>query len=123
MNWERTGIIRRSMKRLAPMFACLAGIAGLAVLIPRFNTAQPVGIRLTRGEATVIADRAARQLGIPVDQAWANITWGGSGPLDQELEKDPERRRRAANDPVIGPRLGGYKITYYRPGLEKFPPY
>jgi hypothetical protein len=111
------------MKRLAPILACLAGIAGLALLIPRFNAAQPAGIRLTRGEVKIIADRAARELGIPVDQAWANITWGGSGPLDQELEKDPERRRRAADDPVIGPRLGGYRITYYRPGLEKFPPY
>ena len=24
---------------------------------------------------------------------------------------------------MIGPRLGGYRVTYYRRGLEKFPPY
>jgi serine phosphatase RsbU (regulator of sigma subunit) len=111
------------MKRLAPYALFVAGIVALYALVPRFNGAQPRGTSVTRGEAKVIADRAAAALGIPVDRAWANITWVHSGPLDQELEKDPARRRSAEDDPVIGPRLGGYKVTYYRPGLEKFPPY
>ena len=89
----------------------------------RFNTSQPVGIRLTRGEAKPIADREARQLGIPVDKSWSILSWANSTPLDAELDKQPERRRAANDDPVIGPRLGGYHATYYRRGLEKFPPY
>jgi len=111
------------MKRFVPFTLFIAGLIALWALVPRFNDAQPRGTRLTRGEAKVIADRAAATLGIPVDRAWANITWARSGPLDQELEKDPARRRRAEDDPVIGPRLGGYRITYYRPGLEKIPPF
>ncbi|MGZ8830741.1 MAG: PP2C family protein-serine/threonine phosphatase, partial [Thermoanaerobaculia bacterium] len=111
------------MRRLAPILACLLGLAALAMLVPRFNTSQPVGIRLTRGEARPIADREARSLGIPVDKAWSILTWANSTPLDDELDKHPERRHAANDDPVIGPRLGGYHATYYRRGLEKFPPY
>lgn len=111
------------MKRFAPLLACLAGIAALFVLIPRFNSSQPQGIRLTRAQAKAIADSEARRAGIPVDQAWSSLNWSGSGLLDEVLDKDPELRRRAADDPVIGPRLGGYRATYYRRGLEKFPPY
>ena len=111
------------MKRFLPYLACLAGIAALALLIPQFNAAQPHGIRLTRGQAQTIADREARLAGIPVDSAWSVMTWSDSGPLEEVLRNDPALRRRAADDPVIGPRLGGYKATYYRRGLEKFQPY
>src|SRR2546425_11313195 len=111
------------MRRLAPFIACAVGVILLSVLIPRFNSSQPHGIRLTRGEAQAIADREARNMGIPIGHAWSNISWAGSGPLEKELDKDPERRRAASDDPVIAPRLGGYKITYYRQGLEKFPPF
>src|SRR4051812_49270255 len=111
------------MKRYAPYALFAAGLIALYALVPRFNDAQPRGTRLTRGEAKVIADRAATALGTPVSGAGANIPGARSGPLDQELEKDPPRRRRAEDDPVIGPRWGGYRVTYSRPGLEKFPPF
>src|SRR5688572_26239095 len=104
------------MKRFAPFLACLAGIAILAVLIPRFNSSQPQGIRLTRAQAKAVADAEARRVGIPVDRAWSTLSWAGSGLLDEVLDKDPELRRRAASDPVVRPRLGGYRATYYRRG-------
>ena len=111
------------MKRFAPYLAFLAGIIVLAILIPRFNSSQPQEIRLTRGEAKAIADAEARKAGIPVDRAWSTLNWSGSGLLDEALDNNPDLRRRAAEDPAIGPRLGGYRATYYRRGLEKFPPF
>ena len=100
------------MKKVLPFLACVAGIAVLAFLMPRFNAAQPQGIRLTRGDAVPIADAQARQIGIPVDKSWSVLSWANSTLLDKELEPKPELRRRAADDPVIGPRLGGYKRVY-----------
>lgn len=111
------------MKKVLPYLACVLGIALLAVLMPRFNDAQPEGIRLTRADAVPIADAQARQIGIPVDRSWTVLSWADSSLLDKELEPKPELRRRAADDPVIGPRLGGYKRVYYRRGLEKTMPY
>ncbi len=111
------------MKRVAPFIVCAIGIAVLVALVPRFNVAQPIGIRLTRGDAIAIADAEAKQLGIPVDKSWSILTWAGSPLLEKELKKDPEQRRRASFDPVIGPRLGGYRRTYYRHGVTKFSPY
>src|SRR5258708_4938264 len=111
------------MKRVLPYLACALGIVVLVILMPRFNDAQPQGIRLTRADAVPIADAQARQLGIPVDGAWTVLSWAGSALLDKELEPKPDLRRRAADDPVIGPRLGGYKRIYYRRGLEKNTPY
>ncbi|HYI10652.1 MAG TPA: PP2C family protein-serine/threonine phosphatase [Thermoanaerobaculia bacterium] len=110
------------MRRLVPLLAFLGGIIALALLIPRYNGVQP-RVEITRGEAERIANEEARKLGIPVEKAWTTTTWVGSGLLDKELQEDPERYRAAQDDPVIGPRLGGYRITYYRRGLEKFPPY
>src|SRR6476469_5043230 len=66
------------MKKLLPYLACLAGIVILAVLMPRFNAAQPQGIRLTRSDAVPIADATARQIGIPVDRAWSVLAWTNS---------------------------------------------
>jgi hypothetical protein len=111
------------MKKVLPYLACVAGIAVIVILMPRFNDAQPQGIRLTRADAVPIADAQARQLGIPVDKSWAVLSWANSALLDKELEPKPELRRRAADDPVLGPRLGGYKRVYYRRDLDKNIPY
>src|SRR5581483_9166767 len=46
-----------------------------------------------------------------------------SSRLRKQLEPDRELRRRAADDPVVGPRLGYYHAIYYRRGLEKYPEY
>jgi serine phosphatase RsbU (regulator of sigma subunit) len=110
------------MKRFLPFVAMILGIAALFVLIPRFNAVQQ-RVDITRNEAQRIAGEEARKLGIPVDEAWSNTVWVDSPHLEREMESDPERYRRAANDPVVGPRLGGYRVTYYRRGLEKFVPY
>lgn len=110
------------MRKALPLIAFAGGVIALALLIPRYNGVQP-RVDITRAEAHRIGDEEARKLGIPVDEAWTNVTWEGSPLLDRELEKDPEAYRRAQDDPVIGPRLGGYRITYYRRGLEKFMPY
>jgi len=111
------------MKKFLPYLACVAGIVVLVILIPRFNDAQPQNIRLTRADAVPIADAQARQIGIPVDSAWTVLSWMDSPLLNKELEPKPDLRRRANDDPVLGPRLGGYKRVYYRRGLEKTIPY
>ena len=111
------------MKRFVPAVAFIAGIAAIGLLLPRFDAAQPRGTRLTRADAVPLADAAARQIGIPVDRAWASLTWSTSPYLDKEFQYTPDRYRRAFDDPVIGPRLGSYRRVYYRRGLEKFPPY
>ena len=110
------------MKRFLPFLALALSVVVLIVLVSRFAAVQPA-VELTRGEAKKIADVEARKLGIPVDKAWHNITWVGSPYLDREFEKDPERYRASSKDPVVGPRLGGYRVNYYRRGLEKFIPY
>jgi hypothetical protein len=111
------------MKRIVPWLAFVAGVVALVLLMPLFNAAQPKGIRLTRSDAVPIADAAARALGIPVDKAWSSLSWTDSPLLDKQLQPTPGLRRRAEDDPVIGPRLGGYHRTYYRRGLEKTQPY
>ncbi len=112
-----------SMKRFAPYFAFAAGIVLLAFLLPQFDYVEPPKIRITRGEAQQRADVAARQVGIPVDKAWSAITWDTSPIMDKELRNKPERRRQAYADPVVGPEMGWFHVTYFRRGLEKFPPY
>ena len=109
------------MKRYAPYAAFVAGLAIVIALQPRFNAAQPRGTRLTRADAVPIADAAARSIGIPVDDAWAVLSWGPSFRLEKELNPNPDLRRQAADDPVLGPRMDMYRRTYYRRGLEKYP--
>ena len=110
------------MKRLVPLLLCLAGLILLALLVPRFNAAQPRGVAITRAEAKVIADGAAQRVGVPVTKAWSNEIWYVSPYLEKELERDPARVLRADGDPVIRPRMGAYRVTYYRRGGEKFLP-
>jgi hypothetical protein len=111
------------MKRFLPWAAFVAGLALIAVLMPRFNAAQPAGIRLTRGDAAGIADAEARRMGIPVEKAWASLSWSDSPLITKELQGKEDLLRHAADDPVLGPRLGGFKRSYYRRGMEKFQPY
>lgn len=110
------------MKRLVPYLAAAVGITALLLVLPVYRRAQPKGISVTRGEAREIADRAARQVGIPVDDAWATLVWWPSPILDKELRNHADREK-AGDDPVIGPRIDAYRITYYHSAKDKFPPH
>ncbi|MCU1246532.1 MAG: Serine phosphatase RsbU, regulator of sigma subunit [Acidobacteria bacterium] len=116
-------MMKTSMKRYAPFAVCLLGLVVLILLLPRYRVAQPAAVSITRGQALEAADVQARKLGIPTHKAWTATVWMGSPLLEDELKGDAARLQRARQDPAIGPRLGGYRVTYYRRGLEKFYPY
>lgn len=109
------------MKRLAPVLAFVLGVAGLAAALPPLLVAQPEGLSVTRAEARRRADEKARTLGIETEKAYVTVTWDRSYLLEKELADRPDDRRRAWSDPAVGPRLGGYRVTYFRPGQEKWP--
>ncbi|MFI5181077.1 MAG: PP2C family protein-serine/threonine phosphatase [Thermoanaerobaculia bacterium] len=111
------------MRRWGLPLAGLAGLVLYAALLPLFRTAQPDGLEVTRSEARRVADAEARALNVDIDRAFAVTTWESSSILEKEFRGDAARRRAAAKDPVVGPRLGGFKVTYFRLGLEKFPPW
>ncbi len=109
------------MRPSVALAAGLAGAVGLAVLLPAFDAPQPRGLSITQSAARRIADQEARKLDIPVDQAWPTVSWEQNLLVEQELADKPDVRRRLTDDPVVGPRLAGYRVSYYRKGLEKFP--
>ena len=108
------------MKATHALALGLAGAAGLAALLPRFETAQPRGLSVTRPAAVRLADAEAARLGIPVENAFRVETWEENLLVEQEAS-DPAARRALESDPVVAPRLGGIRVTYYRRGLEKTP--
>ena len=97
------------------------GAAVLAALLPRFETAQPRGLSITRPAAVRIADAEATRLGIPVGESFRVETWEQSLLVEQEVAGDAATRLALERDPVVGPRLGAYRVTYFRKGLEKYP--
>ena len=97
------------------------GAAVLAALLPRFETAQPRGLALTRPMAVAVADAEATRLGIPVGESFRVETWEQSLLVEQEVAGDTAARLALERDPVVGPRLGAYRVTYFRKGLEKYP--
>ncbi|HRY42890.1 MAG TPA: PP2C family protein-serine/threonine phosphatase [Thermoanaerobaculia bacterium] len=109
------------MKASRALALGLIGAFALAGLLPQFEAAQPRGLSVTRPAAVAIATAEARRLGIPVGAAFRVETWEDSPLLEQELSGDAALRTRMERDPVVGPRLGGYRVTWFRPGLEKFP--
>ena len=111
------------MKRWVPLLVCAAGLAALLPLLRLFDAPLPVAVRVTRDEARVIADRAARQNGIDLERAWPVSTWESSPLLEREFAGQPDRRRAAAADPVVAPRLSSYQVVYFHQGREKFPQY
>jgi Stage II sporulation protein E (SpoIIE) len=109
------------MKRLLTLIACAAGVAALLFLLPLFDPQQPRGVRITRADARAIADRAARNLGIDVDKTWSAVSWENHNLLENELKTNPELRRKAGLDPIVGPRMLAYRIVYFYDGKPKFP--
>ncbi len=110
-----------TVRRWALPLAGLLGLALYAALLPFYSAAQPRGLSITRSDARRIADVEAERLGVPLERSWAVVTWEDSDILEREFRGSAERRRNALSDPVVGPRLGGYKVTYFRLGLEKAP--
>ena len=109
------------MKRLLPWFAAPLAVIVLLLVLPVYQPAQPQGAAVTRAEAQRVADRAARDVGIATERAWSTLVWWPSQILEKELRHHP-RRADAWNDPVLGPRLNSYRITYYDPVKPKAPP-
>lgn len=109
------------MKRMILYIAAsVAGVAGLFWALPVVDDAQPHGIDVSRAEARAIADEAAREMGIPVDDSWPVQYWARSQFLDRVLG-DHDLRQEAELDPGVRPRLGGYITQYFRIGREKNP--
>lgn len=109
------------MKRFLPWLLAIAGAVVVVLVLPVYRPGQPRGIQMTRPQAKAIADKAARELGIPVDKAWTSMTWAPSPFLMKELREHPERDR-AWEDPVVGPRMRTYRVTYWNSDKEKYPP-
>ncbi len=110
------------MRRGVFAVAGLVGAALLAVLVPLYDAPEPRGLTVTRGRVREVADAEARKWGIEVDKAFVVTTVGDSPLLDKELRDKPDLRRRADRDPVLGPRLFGFDVTYWRNGVDKYPP-
>jgi hypothetical protein len=109
------------MKATRALALGLLGSAGIAFLLPRFEAAQPRGLAVTRPMAVKIANAEARRLGIPVDKAFRVETWDENPLVEQETAGDPRARLTLERDPVVAPRLGAYRVIYFRKGLEKYP--
>ncbi len=108
------------MKKFVPWLLAIAGAAVILAVLPLYQAGQPRGISVTRPVARTIADKAARDVGIPVDESWSTIIWAPSPFLNKELRNHP-RRDAAWEDPIIGPRMRTYRITYYPKGDVKYP--
>ena len=80
-----------SMRRYLPLIAAIAGVIALVLVLPLYQPAQPRGIAITRGDARAIADRAAAQVGIPVERTFATLVWFPSPILVKELQANCEQ--------------------------------
>jgi hypothetical protein len=109
------------MKRFLPLFACVAGIVALIALLPIFDPPQPRAVHITRDQARAIADREVKKLGVDLSKAWGVSSFERHALLEDAFKDNPELRRRANTDPVIGPRISAYFVRYFRNGQPKFP--
>jgi hypothetical protein len=112
------------MKRTVILLAlAFVGMVAVFALLPVFDAPMPARITVTQREVLAIAEETARSLGIPVDDAWITSTWNTRPDLEKYLNESPELRHQAATDPVVGPRLNDYRVTYWRKGESKSPPH
>lgn len=109
------------MKRFAPLLACVVGLVALFALLPLFDPPLPRGVRITRDTARTIADREAQKLSIDLSRAWGVTSYEKHFLLEEIFKKDPDLRRRATQDPIVGPRISAYWVRYFRKGEPKFP--
>lgn len=120
---ERIDPLVRLRTFLPFLLMAVVGSIAFAILLPQFRAPLPHVATITRDRALEIANAEARSYGIPVEQAWPLVTWETQPMLEQLFEEDPALRRRAAADPVIGPRISSWRVTYFRKAQEKFPAY
>jgi hypothetical protein len=113
---------RASTRRWVFAGAGIAGLVLFALLLPLFDAPMPRGLSATRADARRVADAAAKELGIDVANSWSIITWEPAIILERVYEDKPDLRRKADADPVIGPRLNVYRVTYFHKRFEKNPP-
>jgi hypothetical protein len=112
------------MKTNLTLFAlAVVGLAAVLALQPLFDAPMPPRVTVTHGEVLRLAEAAARELDVPVDESWVSSTWISRPDLEPFVNGDPGKRRVAATDPVLGPRLSGYRVTYWRKGEAKSPPH
>lgn len=109
------------MKRFAPILACVAGLVALYAVLPVFDPPVPRNVRINRDTARSIADREAKRLGVDLSKAWGVTSYESHGMLEDTYKNDPELRRRAGTDPIVGPRMSAYWIRYFRSGQPKNP--
>ena len=109
------------MKRFFPLIACLLGLVALFALLPVFDPPQPRNARLTRAQARELADAQVRKLGVKLEDTWSVISWENHPLLEAEFKGQPELRRRAGLDPIVGPRLVAYYVVYFYKDKSKFP--
>src|SRR4028119_1760367 len=109
------------MRRHAPLIAFLVGLIGLAVLLPLYDAPQPRGVTITRAQARAIADREMQKLGVEVDKLWGVVTWENHSLLEEVFTGQPDLRRKAGLDPIVGPRMVAYQISYFYRGLPTPP--
>ncbi|HEX8152802.1 MAG TPA: PP2C family protein-serine/threonine phosphatase, partial [Thermoanaerobaculia bacterium] len=74
-----------------------------------------------RDEAKAIADREMRKLGVNTDEVWGVVTWENHILLEDEFKGKPELRRQAGLDPLVGPRMVAYQVSYFYRNLPKQP--
>ena len=70
-----------------------------------------------------MADAEAREWGIEVDKAFVVTTVGDSPAPRQGAARQAGPEAQADLHPVLGPRLFGFDVTYWRNGVDKYPPY
>ena len=111
----------RSKRLLTFLLLALLGSVAFALLLPSFQAPLPAKATITRDTALKIANAAAAEYGIPVDEAWTIVTWEQHDMLESLFGDDADLRRRAAADPVVGPRISSWRVTWFRKGEAKFP--
>lgn len=109
------------MRRFAPILACVAGLAALFAVLPTFDPPVPRNVRIDRDAARAIADREAKRLGVDLAKAWGVTAYESHALLEDVYKDNPELRRKAGVDPIVGPRMSAYWIRYFRSGQPKNP--
>ena len=112
---------RTPMKRLAPLIACVLGLVALFAILPLYDPPQPRNVRITRSQALAVADGQMEKLGVKLTDVWRVVSWENHILLEDQFTGKPELRRKAGLDPIVGPRMVAYQVSYFYRGRPKNP--